>query len=429
MPLAFKESNPTVAIFGQLLPGSAGGIETNLLKLLAPLAAENGPEDRQLVIGPGGESEWIRPYLGNGQDVVAWPPLRCEMPATSLGNVPMAIARVVKDAVRKFLRRGSLPAFSYSAIQLTQRLKSAGVEVVHFPYQRYFPTSLPFIFEPWDLQHISLPELFSSEEIKFRNWLYRRACQEAALVVTATHWTKNDLIKQFGLPPSKIAVIPRGAEITSVDFAQRAIEETLNRLQLPQRFALYPAKTWAHKNHARLFQALALLRDKDKLVIPLVCTGKPIDSSTEGIQRELESLGLRDQVFFTGFLDDGSMRHLYAQADMMVFPSLFEGLGIPVLEAMTSGTPVVCSRASCLPEIGGDAAIFFDPYSTVDMADKIAMVWSDSVLRSELARRGYANTTAFSWIEAARSFRVAYRHVAKKPLAADDAKRLASMLA
>jgi glycosyltransferase involved in cell wall biosynthesis len=139
-------------------------------------------------------------------------------------------------------------------------------------------------------------------------------------------------------------------------------------------------------------------------------------------------LGLSNQVFFTGFLDDDSMRHLYARADLMVFPSLFEGLGIPVLEAMASGTPVVCSRASCLPEIGSDAAIFFDPYSIEDMAAKIAMVWGDSSLRSDLTQRGYANIASFSWVEAARSFRVAYRYVANRPLDANETQRLASML-
>jgi glycosyltransferase involved in cell wall biosynthesis len=427
VPPVIKDTNPAVAIFGQLLPGSAGGIETNLLKLLAALAAENEPEDRQFVIGPGGESEWMLPHLSKGQDVVKWPPLRCTMPTLSQEKVPVAIALIMKDAARKILRRGTRPAFSNSANQLTQKLKNAGVEV-HFPYQRYFKTSLPFIFEPWDLQHIHLPELFSNEELKFRNWLYRLACEEAALVVTATHWTKYDLIKQFGLPPSKIAVIPRGAEITQVGFATGIIENTLKKLQLPQRFALYPAKTWAHKNHIRLFQALALLRNKKNMVIPLVCTGKSIDTSNESIQRELRSSGLSDQVFFTGFLDDHSMRQLYARADLMVFPSLFEGLGIPVLEAMSSGTPVVCSKASCLPEIGGDAAIFFDHYSIEDIASKIAMVWNDSALRADLKQRGYANITSFSWAEAARSFRVAYRYVANRPLDANETERLAVML-
>lgn len=428
MPPTFKESNPAVAIFGQLLPGSAGGIETNLLKLLAALAAENIPGDRQLVIGPGGKSAWLSPYLGKGQDVIEWPPWRCEMPANLQRNTTAEIARLVKDAIKKILRRGTLPALPNSATQITQKLKSVGVEVVHFPYQRYFPTSLPFIFEPWDLQHIHLPELFSNEEVKFRNWLYRQACEEAALVVTATHWTKEDLMKQFGLPSSKIAVIPRGAEIASVDFAPEAIEDTLNKLQLPKRFALYPAKTWAHKNHIRLFQALAVLRDENRLVIPLVCTGKPVDSSVESIRRELVSLGMSEQVYFTGFLDDDSMRHLYARADLMIFPSLFEGLGIPVLEAMASGAPVVCSQASCLPEIAGAAAVYFDPYSVEDMAAKIAMVWGDSALRSDLKRRGYANIASFSWIEAARSFRVAYKLVANRQLDGDEAQRLALML-
>ena len=428
MPSAISESIPKVAIYGQLLPGSAGGIETNLLKLLAALAQENGPDDQQFVIGPGGKSEWIRAYLGTGQDIVAWPPLRCELPVTSGAEVTVSFTQIIKDAVRKVLRRGTRPAFSNSATQLSQKLKNVGIEVVHFPYQRYFPTNLPFIFEPWDLQHIHLPELFSKKEVEFRNWLYRQACEEASLVVTATHWTKQDLIRHFGLSPTKIAVIPRGAEITSVGFPSRDIEDTLKKLKLPQRFALYPAKTWAHKNHIRLFQALALLRDTQKLTIPLVCTGKPVDSCAESIQHELETLGLSDQVFFTGFLDDESMQHLFVRAELVIFPSLFEGLGIPVLEAMATGIPVVCSMASCLPEIAGDAAIFFDPYSVEDMATKIAMVWNDSALRLDLKQRGYANVTAFSWIEAARSFRIAYKHIANRPLSEAEAQRLTILL-
>ncbi len=419
---------PMVAIFGQLLRGSAGGIETNLLKLLTTLAAENGPDDRQLVIGPGGKSSWLRPFLGDGQDVVAWPILRCEMPVAFPSNILEAVPRLAKNAIRRVLCREVRSAFSTSATRLTHDLQSMGVEVMHFPYQRYFPTTLPFIFEPWDLQHVHLPEMFSKEEVEFRNWLYSQACKEAALVVTATRWTKADLIRRFGFSASKIAVIPRGAEIAPMDFVNGGTQEMMNILNLPQRFAIYPAKTWAHKNHIRLFQALAHLRDKEGLVIPLVCTGKPIETNEDGIMLACRSLELSDQVFFPGFLDEANLRQLYARADLMVFPSLFEGLGIPVLEAMASGVPVVCSRASCLPEIGGNAAIFFDPYSVEDMAVKIATVWGDGVLRAELKQRGHANITSFSWTEAARSFRVAYKHVANRPLAADESRRLAVML-
>lgn len=428
MTTACKPTSPAVAIFGQLLQGSAGGIETNLLKLLAALAVENVRGDRQLVIGPGGESSWFLPHLGHGQEVVEWPPLRCETPVAARDNLPLAISRAAKAAMRKLLRRSTRSAFSNTADELTRKLERAGVEVVHFPYQRYFPTSLPFIFEPWDLQHIHLPELFSREELEFRNWLYRQACEKAALVVTATRWTKADLIQQLGLPASKIAVIPRGAEIAPIDFTPADIKDTLNRLRLPQRFVLYPAKTWAHKNHIRLFQALAYLRDKEGLVVPLVCTGKPIEARAVDIRRSLGSLGLDEQVFFTGFLDEPRMRHLYAAADLMVFPSLFEGLGIPVLEAMASGTAVVSSDASCLPEIGGDAAILFDPHSVKDMAMKIAMVWGDPALRMDLKQRGFSNIAEFSWAEAAKSFRVAYKYVANRPLDKQESQRLAVML-
>lgn len=416
----------SVGIFGQLLPGSAGGIETNLLKLLDALAASNPPEDCQLVIGPGGESSWLKPHLGRGQDIVEWPPLRCEPPADIRLRVRKPITRVAKDIAKKLL--GQSPGtVADSAKLLTLKLKAIGVDVVHFPYQRYFPTSLPFIFEPWDLQHIHLPELFSKEEVEFRNWLYRQACEEAALVVTATRWTKADLVKNFGLTPSKIAVIPRGAELCQNTVMPADTKNVLSRLHLPRRFAIYPAKTWAHKNHMRLFQAFAHLRDEYGLIIPLVCTGKPIESSARDIERALEALALTDQVIFTGFVTEESMRHLYASAEIMVFPSLFEGLGIPVLEAMAAGIPVVSSTASCLPEVAGNAAIQFDPNSVEDMATKVAMVWNDNDLRRDLIQRGYANIESFNWNEAAQSFRTAYKYIAQRPLDEEDEQRIERM--
>lgn len=417
--------NPSVAIFGQLLQGSAGGIETNLLRLLAELAKENGPDDRQYVIGPGGASSWLRSYLGTGQDLLEWQPLRYDVACGAAA--PAAVARRIKQMLRKLLRREAAKTFTESAVDLTRKLKQMNVDVVHFPYQRYFPTTIPFIFEPWDLQHIHLPELFSKEEVAFRNRLYRQACDEAAMVVTATRWTKADVVSRFGLPESKVAVIRRGADgAARKDVPQHA--DALGALDLPERFALYPAKTWAHKNHARLFQALAYLRDEENIVIPLVCTGKPVDSNAAAIRQSLRDLRLEDQVFFTGFLDERSLQRLFARADLMVFPSLFEGLGIPVLEAMTAGLPVACSRASCLPEIGGDAAIYFDPYSVADIAAQTAKLWGDPALRAKSTQNGYANIAGYGWNEAAHAFRVLYKHVAKCPLEPQEERRLEELL-
>jgi glycosyltransferase involved in cell wall biosynthesis len=422
-----EHKNIKVAIFGQLLPGSAGGIETNLLKLVNSLADHNGNGDQQVIIGPGGATDWLHPYLGQGQSALAWPPLRYDKyyPSQTLLK-RFTSAKDTKTFIHLLL--GNMRA-NKQPQKLDNSLKSLGVEVLHFPYQRYFQTTLPFVFEPWDLQHIHLPELFTQTEIDFRNKLYRQACEEASIVVTATKWTKKDLIDNFGLPASKIAVIPRGASQPKTLAAQIDIEKTLSKFNLPADFIIYPAKTWPHKNHTRLFKALSILNTRFNIVIPLVCTGKPIKSSLNEISDEMLSLGLANQVYFTDFISEEELKHLYMASRCMVFPSLFEGLGIPLLEAFEYGVPVACSNASCLTEIGGDAAIYFDPYSTEDMADKIRMLWTDNALREKLAANIEGKLNCFNWNKSAHLFKLVYKFLAKKQLSSIEQSELAAILA
>jgi len=412
-----------VAIFGQLLPGSAGGIETNLLKLTKALGAGNSSEDSQIIIGPGGETDWLLPHLGFGQSALPWPPFRYELPLSS----PKSSLSHVKRIVKAFLNRSPLPSNYDSARELDSKLRREGVRVVHFPYQRYFRTSLPFIFEPWDLQHIHLPELFTPAEIKFRDFYYRQACNDAALIVSATQWTKKDLIENFGIQPQKIAVINRGYD-DNFDKNDMALSgEFINKHGIPAEYILYPAKTWPHKNHIRLFHALANLRDKG-IIMPLVCTGKPVEATQSAIAAELQLLKLDKQILFTGYLSDSMLQQLYMNAKFVIFPSLFEGLGIPVLEAMAFGTPVVCSRATCLPEISGNSAVFFDPYSIDDIANKIAEVSSDASLRIRMKNDGYSNVRKYSWDETARKIRIVYDYLAGGNLSNDQANELRYML-
>lgn len=401
------KDNKSVAIFGQLLPGSAGGIETNLLCLLKALAAVPG-HGGEVVIGPGGASNWLLPHLAETQSVFPCSSIRCDIHAEQQFNSNRSVWSRLINSAKVRLGRGNVSAFSDYGNKLSQSLKKQGVKVIHFPYQRYFPSDLPFIFEPWDLQHIHLPEFFSSDEIAFREYLYRRACTEASLIVTATRATKNDLIHYYSIPTEKIAVIPRGVgeDLTSypLDDAHPAIE----KLGIPARFAIYPAKTWPHKNHHRLFLALSFLKEQG-IEIPLVCTGKPVDSTVESIKHELEAMGLSDSVFFTDFVDNELLGKLYSCAEMMVFPSLFEGLGIPVLEAMRLGVPLALSNASCLPEVAGDAALYFDPYSHDDIAAKMLALWTNDALQEDLKLKGIQQISNYQWPEAAQLFRLCYK--------------------
>jgi glycosyltransferase involved in cell wall biosynthesis len=418
-------NEPTVAIFGQLLPGSAGGIETNLLCLLKALASVESP-GHEIVIGPGGASDWLLPHLAPTQSVLPCPAIRCDIKTEhELASGKITIPGLI-EAIKVLVGRGRVSAFSDYGRKLTKSLRERGVKVVHFPYQRYFPTDIPFIFEPWDLQHIHLPEFFSAEEIEFREYLYRRACKEASIVATASQATKRDLVKHFSVPPDKIAVIPRGAGEGLQHYPVHEAQEGIASLGLPERFALYPAKTWPHKNHSRLFQALSLLKKKG-IHIPLVCTGKPVESTIESIKHDLKELDLDDLVIFTGYVDDAILGKLYSCAQMMVFPSLFEGLGIPVLEAMKIGLPVALSDASCLPEIAGTAAVYFDPYSPEDIAEKMAALWMNDALRSELRVRAAQQISSYSWGAAAKSFRICYKYLAGNRLR-DDEKKLFSKL-
>jgi glycosyltransferase involved in cell wall biosynthesis len=294
------------------------------------------------------------------------------------------------------------------------------VEVVHFPYQRYFETNLPFIFEPWDLQHEHCPENFSAEEARFRDHLYREACQRASLVVMPTRWGKNDLVTRFGVADRKVAVIRRGAGRMAIGPGGG------NAPPLPSRYAIYPAKFWPHKNHVRLFEALKVLRARG-CVVQLVCTGDAVSAVPEHLRQAIARDRLQDQITFVGHLERDALAAVLARAQMLVFPSLFEGFGIPVIEAMSLGVPVACSRIGPLEEIAGEAAQYFDADEASDIARAIEAVWADGALRARRAALSRRRAADFNWAESARDFVTCYRQVSGRRLSVGEQKRFAGL--
>lgn len=397
---------PVIAVHGQLLAGRAGGIEANLLGLLAALAARED-SGRQVVIGPGAHSDWLRPYLGPRQTILPWTPISWEVapPPAPAGWVPRGLpAPLRRVAARLF------PAPSPERMQeregraLTRALREAGVRAIHFPYQRFFHTDLPYLFEPWDLQHRHMPGFFTDEEIARREELYPLACRGAGRVVVASEWTRSDLVAQLGVPAEKIEVIRRGAGVPGRRWPSREeAESVLAGRALPPRFALYPAKTWPHKNHLRLLEAIAVLRSRG-VEVPLVCPGGGVPPHDAVVQAAHDRLGLRDLVTFPGHVTAEELAALYRRADLLVFPSLFEGLGIPVLEALEAGLPVACADVTCLPEVAGDAAVLFDPREPEAIASALHGLWHDPASRRDRAARGLSRVAAFDWAAAGEAF-------------------------
>jgi glycosyltransferase involved in cell wall biosynthesis len=304
--------------------------------------------------------------------------------------------------------------------------ETAGLHLLHFTHSDSFLTRLPFLYQIHDLQHRHLPAFFSKREQYVRDARYQRFCTDARQVTVMTRWGRRDLIAQYGITEAKIAVIPWAPLLPFLPPpAPGLLRELDQRWNLPERFLFYPAQTWPHKNHLALLEALAWLRDVHRLRIPLVCSGLQ-NRHYPVIRRRVEALGLGDLVCFTGFISDAELRGLYARADILVFPSQFEGFGMPVLEAFSAGLPVVCSTAACLPDLCGDAARLFDPDAPEAIAAALAELWNQPERRCELRERGLRRAAAFTWEQTCRHFRALYRQVLNRPLTDEDQHLLAA---
>jgi len=233
-----------------------------------------------------------------------------------------------------------------------------------------------------------------------------------------TNWGREDLCTEFQVPRDKVAVVP-WAPVANL----QSDASVGNERDLPPRFLLYPAQTWPHKNHVRLIEAIASLREKD-LRVTLLCTGQHTQHYG-ALKRRVEELGLSEQILFLGYVDAATLAAMYRRATALVFPSRFEGWGLPVVEAFAFGLPVVASNATVLPEVAGGAALLFDPHDTRSMADAIARVWQDEPLRSSLRGRGLIRAADLSWDRTARTFRALYRKVARVALSDEDRALLA----
>jgi len=296
-------------------------------------------------------------------------------------------------------------------------------DVVHFSRPPASTTALPNIYQPWDLQHVHLPEFFSPEVRVNRDTVYRRYCTQATRIVVATRWVKDDLQAQYGISPDRIAVVnPAPATDAYAPPTRDEAESIAARLGLPERFAFYPAQTWGHKNHARLFEALKRLRDRG-VDVPLVCSGRQNDRFPI-IAERLKQLGMDDRVTFLGFLSPTEIQVVYRRSTMLVFPSLYEGWGLPIIEAFAAGVAVASSNVTSLPKLVGDAGLLFEPTDPVAIAAAIERLWLDDTLRSRLAAAGRDRTRLFDWGETARTMRAHYRQVAGRPLDPADIELL-----
>jgi glycosyltransferase involved in cell wall biosynthesis len=405
--------------------GMDGSLEQVLIGLVSGLARLDGGDHYRIV------SHWkapdlLAPYLGPNQTVTPIPRPRRSLKETvkqCLGPLRAPLGRL-----RRRVARREPVAPSYGVGLSGGFYESLGADLLHLPsLDHYIQADVPSAFTVFDLQHRHLPQFFTPSAVTWRDNLLSRAFAHVRAVVTASRWVREDVIKQYGVPPERVFSIPLGS---ATDAYQPVSPEKLasvrRRYRLPERFALYPAITAQHKNHPRLLEAMDILRRRGDTHLHLVCTGR---KCWPWMVRRFDELGLRDRVAFLGFVPAEDLRALYRLCEFLVFPTMFEGAGMPVIEAMREGVPVACSDIPPVREYAGDAAWTFDPMEPEAIADAMARLAGDPGLRDDLRRRGLAQGARFTQERNARMHRTVYRKVAGREPSEEDRGLLAEMTA
>ncbi|WP_161685569.1 glycosyltransferase family 4 protein [Thermoanaerobaculum aquaticum] len=257
----------------------------------------------------------------------------------------------------------------------------------------------PYVVVVLDIQHEYFPELFDHQELIERQYHFGRSLRHAAHICALSQFTRQTLLDRFGFAPEQITTVYPATDpaFESGSPWRGQQEQVLSRLGLiPGTYLLYPAHTWPHKNHRTLVEALALLKSELGHTPALVCTGRPRAAHSEFL-KSVRDLKLEREVRWLGYRPSHEMPALFEGALALVYPSLFEGFGFPLLEAMACDCPVICSSATCLPEIAGPAALIADPLDARAWADAIRVIMTDPEQRNELIKKGRARVSTFSW--------------------------------
>ncbi|NOU92964.1 glycosyltransferase [Paenibacillus sp. LMG 31456] len=274
---------------------------------------------------------------------------------------------------------------------------------------------IPTLSLIYDLQHEYYPQFFSDEEIHHRKKFYNGICDLADYVVCISEFTKNTLIEKLNYPENKSKVIYISIQdrLNNIDSTEQ--DRILDKFNLSKKiYAYYPANFWLHKNHRMLLVAMSIFLNKHPEIDFHLCLTGSLLGQENSFNEIINQMNLQGKVHHFGYLSELEVSALMAGANFLVFPSLFEGFGIPVAEAMSNGIPVMCSNNTSLPEVGGDAAQYFDPRKPEEIAEIMYMLITDNILRQKLITKGTEQVKKFNSETMVKHYHDTLHEVAKK---------------
>ncbi|MFA7383436.1 MAG: glycosyltransferase family 1 protein [Desulfurivibrionaceae bacterium] len=265
----------------------------------------------------------------------------------------------------------------------------------------FFPSNtggrLPVVHTVYDLSLRRHAHTHPRERVCFYEFFIKRRLAQAAHILTISNFVREEIMDEFHLPPGMVSAVHLAPDPHFFPRSAADQEETRRRLALPAAYFLFVGTLEPRKNLGLLIEALAICRHD----LPVVLAGWSGWGEKDWLEK-LRRLGLERRVILAGHVGEEDLARLYSGAVAMVYPSLYEGFGLPILEAMACGCPVVCSNSSCLPETAGDAALLVDPREPEELAAVLDKLVENDMLQQEMSERGYKRAAMFTWEQTAR---------------------------
>ena len=327
-----------------------------------------------------------------------------------------------KEAVERFANRWpnvhlrlTLPHTPLVRIPLTLtvELRRRPVDILHVQYTSPPFTPCPVVNTIHDLSFEHLPETFKRRSWRQMRLTIRRSAQSAAHILTDCDFARDDILKTYGIAPERVTAVPLAAAVRfSPVRDERELDRVRNKYGINGKYILTVGSIQPRKNIPRLIRAYSMLCSERNLepLPKLVVVGKR-GWLYEDTLATAESSTVRDRIILTGYVDDKDLPALYSAASCFVYPSYFEGFGIPPLEAMRCGTPTITGDRTCFPEIIGDAGLMVDPFDERAIMRGIARVLTEQTLRDELIEKGLERANSYDWLKTARQTLDVYESV------------------
>ena len=372
-----------------LLPGGDnGGAKPLAIELIRHLARV-APQCEFILLTNEKSHEELKPLETGAPNVQRL----CTTQPQNASSLSLRMGLRARRLLLRFLPDSALRKLAqlYSALfpaapPSTSLLRQVAADLLFCPFTGvlFFDPSVPVVSLIHDLQYLTYPEFFEPEVRHERDRHFRQVCRLAGRLICVSEFTRAAVLEHADVPPERVVAIPSAPQhrLPAASRVPAALPLT------PGRYLLYPANFWRHKNHELLLTAFGLYRAAHPASdLKLVLTGAPGPRRDRLIEAS-RRMRLAESVVFPGYLPDDEFAALLAGCAAMIFPSLFEGFGMPVLEAMAAGVPVLCANRTSLPEVAGDAALLFDPRRPVEIVDAITCLEADPALRRTLIEKG-----------------------------------------